>query len=77
MVDQGYTGAGPATAAHEHGIELQVVKLPTAWHGFVLLPRRWVVERNFAWASRFCRSPATTSACPLCCQGCISLPSSV
>ena len=26
-----------------------------AERGFVLLPRRWVVERDFAWASRFLR----------------------
>jgi transposase len=32
-----------------------VVKLPVAKHGFVLLPRRWVVERSFAWMSRFRR----------------------
>jgi transposase len=38
--DQGYTGADPAPAARQ---------------GFVLLPRRWVVERSFAWASRFRR----------------------
>ena len=37
------------------GIELSVVKLPEAKKGFVLLPRRWVVERSFAWASRFGR----------------------
>jgi transposase len=55
VVDQGYTGPEPAAAAHEHGIELQVVKLPTARQGCVLLPRRWVVERRFAWASRFRR----------------------
>jgi transposase len=34
---------------------LQVVKLPRAKRGFVLLPRRWVVERDFAWAARFRR----------------------
>lgn len=54
-VDQGYTGDKPAEAAKKHGIELEVVKLPQAKRGFVLLPRRWVVERNFAWASRFRR----------------------
>ena len=42
-------------AAAEHGIELSVVKLPKAKRGFVLLPRRWVVERSFAWATRFRR----------------------
>jgi transposase len=54
-VDQGYTGQEPAEAAAEHGIRLEVVKLPEAKHGFVLLPKRWVVERGFAWASRFRR----------------------
>jgi transposase len=54
-VDQGYTGAAPAAAAQAKGIELQGVKLPTARQGFVLLPKRWVVERSFAWASRFRR----------------------
>lgn len=54
-VDQGYTGDTPAADAEAHGITLEVVKLPDAKHGFVLLPRRWVVERSFAWMSRFRR----------------------
>jgi transposase len=54
-VDQGYTGEDAADAAKEHGIKLEVVKLPTAKRGFVLLPRRWVIERSFGWASRFRR----------------------
>jgi transposase len=54
-VDQGYTGEQPAEAAKEHGIRLEVVKQAEAKRGFVLLPRRWVVERDFAWASRFRR----------------------
>ncbi|GAB6968336.1 IS5 family transposase [Komagataeibacter kakiaceti JCM 25156] len=53
-VDQGYTGSKPDEAARTHGIALEVVKLPEAKRGFVLLPRRWVVERSFAWATR-CR----------------------
>ena len=32
-----------------------MVKLPPAKHGFILLPRRWVVERSFAWLARFRR----------------------
>ena len=55
FVDQGYTGEHPAAEAAAHGIRLEVVKLPEAKRGFVLLPRRWVVERSFAWASRFRR----------------------
>jgi transposase len=54
-VDQGYTGEEPAAAAAAHGIRLDVVKSPEAKRGFVLLPRRWVVERSFAWAARFRR----------------------
>jgi transposase len=54
-VDQGYTGPDPAAAAAEHGIQLAVVKLPEAKRGFGLLPRRWVVERDFAGATRFRR----------------------
>jgi transposase len=55
FVDQGYTGDKPAAAAAEQGIHLEVVKHHEAKHGFVLLPRRWVVERSFAWAARFRR----------------------
>ena len=54
-VDQGYTGESAPAAAQAHGIQLEVVKLPQAKRGFVLLPRRWVVERSFAWAARFRR----------------------
>jgi len=54
-VDQGYTGQAPAAQAKAEGIELEVVKLPRAKRGFILLPRRWVVERSFAWSSRFRR----------------------
>src|SRR5262249_25637002 len=52
-VDQGYTGEEPAEAAAAYGIQVAVIKLPEAKRGFVLLPRRWVVERGFAWATRF------------------------
>ena len=54
-VDQGYTGEDPATQAASHGMYLEVVKHAQAKRGFVLLPRRWVVERSFAWAARFRR----------------------
>jgi transposase len=53
FADQGYTGEAAASAAMQNGIQLQVIKLPQAKRGFVLLPRRWVVERSFAWATRF------------------------
>ncbi len=53
-VDQGYTGDRAADAAKAQGVELCVVKLSEAKKGFVLLPKRWVVERSFAWMTR-CR----------------------
>ena len=55
FVDQGYTGEDAAQQAEKHGIKLCVVKLEEAKRGFVLLPKRWVVERSFAWATRFRR----------------------
>jgi len=54
-VDQGYTGDDAATQADGWGIRLIVVKHTEAKRGFVLLPRRWVVERTFAWLTRFRR----------------------
>jgi transposase len=55
FTDQGYTGDRAAQAAAQNNIDLVVVKLPEAKKGFVLLPKRWVVERSFAWTTRFRR----------------------
>jgi transposase len=55
FVDQGYTGDRAAEQAADHGIRLEVVKHTEAKKGFVLLPRRWVVERTFGWLGRFRR----------------------
>ena len=55
FVDQGYTGEQPAEDAGTRGIALSVVRRPAAKRGFVLMPRRWVVERSFAWLARFRR----------------------
>ena len=77
FVDQGYTGDAPAEDAAAHGIRLEVVKLPEAKRGFVLLPRRWVVERAYSPGRRasgaWC---ATTSACRRPWRACIWSPSS-
>ena len=54
-VDQGYTGEKAAKEAEAHAMRLELVRHEEAKRGFVLLPRRWVVERDFAWASRFRR----------------------
>jgi hypothetical protein len=43
-VDERYTGKTAEEAAQKHGIRLEVVKDTEAKRGFMLLPRRWVVE---------------------------------
>ena len=55
FVDQGYTGDQAAQDAEAHHMRLEVVKRPEAKKGFVLLPKRWVVERSNAWVARFRR----------------------
>jgi putative transposase len=41
-----------ASWVERHGISLQAVERPEGQRGFALLPRRWVVERTFAWLSQ-------------------------
>jgi transposase len=80
-VDAGYTRERPATtAARAHGMSLEVVRHPESKRGFVHLPRRWVVERDFAWASRFRRLvkdyerlPATTAGLHFVAYACLFL----
>jgi transposase len=55
FVDQGYTGEDAAQQGKKQGIQLEVVKHTEAKRGFVLLPRRWVVERTFGWQGRYRR----------------------
>lgn len=55
FLDQDYTGEAAAQAANALCLQLVVVKMLKAKRGLVLLPRRWVVERTYAWAARFRR----------------------
>jgi transposase len=55
FVDPAYTGPQAAHDAAANHMQLEVVKLSEAKCGFVLLPRRWVVERSQGWAARFRR----------------------
>jgi transposase len=52
FVDQGYTCEKAAAEVEVHGIRVDVITLAEAKRGFVRLPRRWVVERSFAWVAR-------------------------
>jgi putative transposase len=47
-VDQGFAG-GVAAIKEQYGWDLEVVTKPKDQRGFVVQPRRWVVERTFAW----------------------------
>jgi transposase len=48
-------GEQPAADAAAQSIWPKVAKHPEATRGLVLLPKRWTVERSFAWTSRFRR----------------------
>jgi transposase len=53
FVDGGYAGQKLVAAMSNLGSwTLQIVKRSDAAKGFVVLPRRWVVERTFAWLNR-------------------------
>jgi len=67
-VDAGYTGQAVTSIGQAHGLTVQVVRKPRRWFrvpadqepppmpkGFQVLPRRWVVERTFAWLGRYRR----------------------
>jgi transposase len=55
FADGGYAGEKLATAiAHIDGLALEIVKRSDTTTGFVVLPKRWIVERTFAWLGR-CR----------------------
>jgi transposase len=49
FADAGYAGDGPASAT---SITVEIVRKPADQVGFAVHPRRWVVERFFAWISR-------------------------
>jgi putative transposase len=51
-VDGGYAGKLVTWAAATFGWVVAVVKRSDTAKGFVVLPRRWVVERTFAWLCR-------------------------
>lgn len=44
-----------ATAAAALSLRVEVVRAPPDTKGFVVLPRRWVVERSFGWLSKYRR----------------------
>jgi len=56
--DQAYAGDLVAwlwTLRPWWNIRLEIVKRPEGTKGFLLLPKRWIVERTFAWLGRYRR----------------------
>ncbi len=53
--DGGYAGKLVSWAMDFAGWILEIVRRPKDAKGFVVLPRRWVVERTFAWLGRYRR----------------------
>jgi transposase len=47
--DGGYTGSLTEWAAAKLGLDVEIVRRPDEAKGFVLLKRRWIVERTLAW----------------------------
>jgi putative transposase len=55
-VDGGFSGQEVAAQIEKDcGLKIEVVERPDGAKGFVLLPRRWVVERTFAWLGNYRR----------------------
>jgi putative transposase len=52
FADSGYNAIQSQCAAAQNKIRLEIIKRPRDAEGFHLLPRRWVIERTFAWLSR-------------------------
>ena len=53
--DGGYSGKDFAKAARQLGREIEIVKRNDDVKGFEVLPKRWIVERTFAWLGRYRR----------------------
>lgn len=55
FADGGYAGHLEEWAPQETGFTLQIVRKPPEQQGFQVLPKRWIVERTFAWCGRYRR----------------------
>jgi transposase len=52
FADGAYRGDTAAGTAAREGLRLEIVTRDPGTRGFAVLPRRWVVERTFAWLGR-------------------------
>jgi putative transposase len=51
-VDQAYTGTLAKDVYEQYQSMIEIVEKPPDQKGFTVVPRRWVVERTFAWLGR-------------------------
>jgi putative transposase len=73
--DQGYRGDIAEWVKDEYGLTLQIVEKEPDQQGFKVLPRRWVVERTFAWLGRQRRLSKDYEYFPECSQAWLYLAS--
>ena len=71
----GHGGGWAAALQQAYGVTLVVVQRLAAPVGFVLLPRRWVVDRSFAWVGRNRRLVKDDEELPECAETWIYLAS--
>lgn len=74
--DGGYTGIDLfAWLQEQYAIILEIVKRSDDLSGFQVVPKRWVVERTFAWLGRFRRLSKDYEHCTRSSEGMIYLAS--
>lgn len=73
--DQGYQGDLVTLVREQWDIQLDIVQRERGQAAFVVLPRRWVVERTFAWFGQYRRLSMDYEHCPMSSEGMIYLAS--
>jgi putative transposase len=73
--DQGYRGDIGEWVKDQYGLTLEIVEKEPGQQGFKVLPRRWVVERTFAWLGRQRRLSKDYEYYPECSQAWLYLAS--
>jgi putative transposase len=73
--DQGYQGELSDWLHEQFQIQLDIVMAQPGQIGFAVQPRRWVVERTFAWLGKFRRLSKDYERCPLTSEATIYLAS--
>jgi putative transposase len=53
--DSAYAGLAPEGASAVAAVTVELVKRPEGAEGFIVLAKRWIVERTFAWFGRYRR----------------------